>query len=187
MEISSLGVESELQFPAYTTATAMPDPSPICDLYHSSWQRRILNPRREARDWTCNLMVPTWIHFHCTTMGTLLACLLETFQTFAFFPNDFMCESQSPSWVISTQARGLSFLPCPSMSPFTGLGTQEITCTKRQAWNWGTEKNSLGELVQILVFLCVASCPTYRIIPWWVGPCHRIPLLGPWLFWVASP
>ena len=32
MEVSRLGVESELQLLAYTTAAAMPDPSRICDL-----------------------------------------------------------------------------------------------------------------------------------------------------------
>ena len=35
-----------------------PDPSRICDPHHSSWQRRILNTRSEARDRTRNLMVP---------------------------------------------------------------------------------------------------------------------------------
>ena len=38
MEVPKLGVQSELQLPPYTTATAMPDPSLICDLRHSSWQ-----------------------------------------------------------------------------------------------------------------------------------------------------
>jgi len=32
------------------TATAMPDPSHICDLHHSSWQCQILNPLSKARD-----------------------------------------------------------------------------------------------------------------------------------------
>ena len=44
MEGPSLGVESELQLPAYATATAMPDLSHVCDLYHSSQQHQILNP-----------------------------------------------------------------------------------------------------------------------------------------------
>ena len=70
MEVPGLGVESELQPLAYTTATATTDPSHVCDLHHSSQQRRILNPVREARDRTRNPMVPSWIHFHCTTMGT---------------------------------------------------------------------------------------------------------------------
>ena len=32
MEVPRLGVELELQLLAYTTVTAMPDPSHICDL-----------------------------------------------------------------------------------------------------------------------------------------------------------
>ena len=51
MEVPGLGVELEL-YPAYTTATAMPGPSCICDLHHSSPQHRILNPLSEARDGT---------------------------------------------------------------------------------------------------------------------------------------
>ena len=56
MEVPRLGVESELQLPPYTTAPATWDPSHVCDLYHRSRQRWILNPRREARDRTCVLM-----------------------------------------------------------------------------------------------------------------------------------
>ena len=56
MEIPRLGVEPELQLPAYTTAPAMPDPSCVCDLHHSSQQGRILNPLSEARDQTLILM-----------------------------------------------------------------------------------------------------------------------------------
>ena len=50
MEVPRLRVESELQLPAYTTATATPDPSGVCDLHRSSWQWQILNPLSEARD-----------------------------------------------------------------------------------------------------------------------------------------
>ena len=35
MEVPRLGVKSELQPLAYDTATAMPDPSPICNLHHT--------------------------------------------------------------------------------------------------------------------------------------------------------
>ena len=70
MKVPRLGVQSELQLPAYTTATAMPDPSPVYDLHRSSWQHQIPDPLIEARDRTCNLMVDTsWIRFRCTTMG----------------------------------------------------------------------------------------------------------------------
>ena len=56
MEIPRLGVKLELQLPAYTRATAIWEPSCICDLHHSSSQCRILNPLREARDRTCIFM-----------------------------------------------------------------------------------------------------------------------------------
>ena len=52
MEGPRLGVKSELQLLAYTTATAVPDPSRICDLCHSSWQCWTLNPLSEAKDQT---------------------------------------------------------------------------------------------------------------------------------------
>ena len=70
MGVPRLGAESELQQPTYAIATAMPDPSFICNLHQSSWQHRILNPLNEARDWTHNLMVPSWIRFCWATMGT---------------------------------------------------------------------------------------------------------------------
>ena len=35
MEVPGLGIELDLQLPAYTTAIAMPDLSHLCDLYHS--------------------------------------------------------------------------------------------------------------------------------------------------------
>ena len=68
MEVPRLGVQSELQLPASTTATA--DQRCVCDLPHSSWQRRILNPQGKARDRTHNLLVPSWIHFCRATTGT---------------------------------------------------------------------------------------------------------------------
>ena len=52
MEVPRLRVESELQLPAYITATATPDPRLVCSLHHSSHQCWILTPLREVRDWT---------------------------------------------------------------------------------------------------------------------------------------
>ena len=42
MEVPGLGVESELQLPAYATATAMQDSSYIYNLRHTLWQCQIL-------------------------------------------------------------------------------------------------------------------------------------------------
>ena len=44
-----------------TTVTAMPDLSCVCDLHHSTWQGRILNPLSEARDRTRVLMDTSWV------------------------------------------------------------------------------------------------------------------------------
>ena len=52
MEVSGLGVKSELQLQAYTTATETPDLSCIWDLCHSLWQPWVLNPLSKVRDWT---------------------------------------------------------------------------------------------------------------------------------------
>ena len=64
MEIPRLGVELELQLPAYTTATAttMQDPSCVCDLHHGSRQCWILNPQGTARDRTHVLMDTNKVH-----------------------------------------------------------------------------------------------------------------------------
>jgi len=70
MEVPRLEVTSELQLPATARAIAMRDLSCVCDLHHSSWQRRILNPLREARDGTSNLMATSGIRLHCATTGT---------------------------------------------------------------------------------------------------------------------
>ena len=48
-EVPRLGVESQLQLLAYTTAIATPDPSLVFNLHQGSQQRQIPNPLRKAR------------------------------------------------------------------------------------------------------------------------------------------
>ena len=64
MELPRLGGESELQLPAYTTATATLDPSHFCDLHHSSRQCRILHPLSGARDRTGVFMDSNQVRYH---------------------------------------------------------------------------------------------------------------------------
>ena len=61
MEVPRLGVELELQLPAYALAIAMPDPSHICDLHCSSRQCPILNPLSGARDQIHILVDTSWV------------------------------------------------------------------------------------------------------------------------------
>ena len=56
MEVSGLGVESELQLLAYTTAPATPEVSHIFHLRCSFRQLQILSPGFEARDQTGHVM-----------------------------------------------------------------------------------------------------------------------------------
>ena len=56
MEFPRLGVELELQLPAYATVTAAPDLSHNGHLHYSSQKCSILNPLSEARNRTCILM-----------------------------------------------------------------------------------------------------------------------------------
>ena len=70
MDIPRIGMELELHLTTYTTAPAMPDPTCVCDLHHSSQQHWILNPLSKARDQTPILVDTSWLHFLCNTVGS---------------------------------------------------------------------------------------------------------------------
>ena len=60
--VPRLGVKMEQ--PTYAIATAMQDPSHICNLHHSSQRCQILNPLSEARDHIHVLMATSQVHHH---------------------------------------------------------------------------------------------------------------------------
>ena len=77
MEVPRLGIKSELQLPACGRATAMPDPSHVYGLHHSSQQHWIPNPLNEARDRTDILTDTSWVRFYLAPMGTpLIQCFV---------------------------------------------------------------------------------------------------------------
>ena len=76
LEVPGLGVELELQLPAYARATATEDPSCVCDLHHGSQQCWLLNPQSKARDRTHILMDLVGFINCWATMGTLQFYLL---------------------------------------------------------------------------------------------------------------
>ena len=93
MEVPRLGVQSELSLQAYTRATATPDLSRVSDLHHSSWQRELLNALSEAGDQTHSPMVPSQIHFHCTTTGMLMSTFICSILIFMYFHSSYLFSS----------------------------------------------------------------------------------------------
>ena len=77
IETPKRGVESELQLPAYTTATATPDLSHICNVHCSLRQGWILNPLREARDGIHILMDASRVLNPLSHNGNSLAPILK--------------------------------------------------------------------------------------------------------------
>ena len=73
MEVPRIGVKLELQLPAYATATAMQVLSFVCDLHHSSQQGQMIKASYQAS----NLMIPSWIRFHCATTGMLMCIFIN--------------------------------------------------------------------------------------------------------------
>ena len=80
MEVARLGVESELQLPAYATVTAKWDLSHVCGLHHSSWWCQILNPLTKARDWTHILIDTSWVHNPLSHSGNSVKLFHKTFK-----------------------------------------------------------------------------------------------------------
>ena len=78
MEVLRLGVELELQLPAYAMATATPDLSHVFKLHHRSWQCCTLNPLSEARDGTHILMDTSWACYFWALKGTPECTILHS-------------------------------------------------------------------------------------------------------------
>ena len=89
MEVLRIGVESELQLPVYTSTTVIPDLSCVWNLYHSSWQRWILNPLSKASDPTRVPMDTGQICFHYGTMETPKKLIIFYVKTLKFWVIDF--------------------------------------------------------------------------------------------------
>ena len=81
-----LEVKLELQMSTNTTATATWDPSCVCDLHHSSWQRQILNHWRRpgielASSWVLVRFITCW-----ATMGIPIGAYFNI-----LLVNDVLC------------------------------------------------------------------------------------------------
>ena len=86
IEVPRLGVESELHLLAYTTATAMQDPSCISDLHHSSRPHQIPLMRPEIEPTSSWILVgfvpaePQWELSQLPEFESVLCQLLHVLQ-----------------------------------------------------------------------------------------------------------
>ena len=96
MEVPRLGVKLELELPAYTTATASPDPSLVYSLHHSSRQHQILNPLSKARDQTHILMDHSQFRYH----WGMMAFLFYYFFTASMQYNSYSYGLVSLPWIV---------------------------------------------------------------------------------------
>jgi len=138
MEVPRLGVQSELQLPAYTTAIAMQDPSRVCDLHYSSRQRQILYPLSEVRDQTRVLMDTSRVRKLLSHDGNSQKCTfcLLLFKT-APPPQKKALGEKSPAPSFQSPSR------C-KLSHFL----KEVQCTKRKALSESQETQPLKCLSQ---------------------------------------
>ena len=118
MEVPWLGVELELQLPA----TAVQDPSCVCDLYCSSQQCWIPDPLSKARDQTHILMDTSRIHLHCTTVGTPYP--LQFWCLFFFLPNCYRISNNMSNPCCFVLEEKLSF----SFSPLSLMLALSLSC-----------------------------------------------------------
>ena len=91
MEVPRLGTELEQQLPSYTTATAMLDPTHVCNLYQSSGQCQMLNPVSKAGDQTHILRDTSWVLNPLSHTGTPHQVLITPLLSFLFKPRGGNC------------------------------------------------------------------------------------------------
>ena len=150
-----IGVKLKLQLlQAYATDTAMRDLHRVCNLHHSSQQRRILNPPSEARDQTCVFMNTIRFHFHSVTIGT------PPSPFFFFSPKDNL-QLQRLQWRTSNYLDKLIHLWGTLEKKVSQLGIQY----KGQRENYVSSSIVSGDHDEI----CWDSPPAHR---WHPGKCN---------------
>ena len=110
-------------WPRHCHSQPQPDPNHVCDLHHSSRPRRILNPLSEARDRTCNLIVPSRIRFCCAPTGTLRFIYLVANIHGLFLP---LAEWYSVSYVSVSQLF--------TIHPFVAIGLLSVWGYFKYSW-----------------------------------------------------
>ena len=121
---------------------ATPDPSCTCDLHCSLWQRWILKPLSETRDWTCILMDTSQVLNLMSHNGNSAHHFILLFYPWHWFPNDditpylWLGENQR------TSCKGLGqTLVCIRDPAGISATAKQV---RPQIWEKETENSTLG-------------------------------------------
>ena len=174
IEVPRLGVKSKLQLPATATAIATPNLSCVCDLHHSSQQRQIPNPLREARNWTHILMDSSQLLNALSHYGNsmfpkfnfkMFKCLIYIYelQQINHLILSFFKEKFSSIWEVAKAIYYLTYwLPLchwPLFSVPSVLNSKQrhCRCVCRERWLsnvWGRQNIFLGICLTVDTLLC---------------------------------
>ena len=135
MEAPRLGVKSEPQQPTYATATAMPDPSRVCDLCCSSQPCQTFNPLSQARDGTHVLLDTSLVLNPLSHHGNSPGQALEPSCLLAKWSGGLSCAGRT-SLALPAENLALSLLSwlhTKGQPPALRPGPQPATCA---LWRW---------------------------------------------------
>ena len=131
MEVPRQGVKKELWLPAYTTASATPGSSCICDIHDSLRQHQILNLLIEAWERTCVLMEASWIRYR----GAIMRTPAHYFFKYHYEPLDLnIYVVSSTAVIILIQAQTFPSLPSGSLSNWLLCPPEMILAVFASLW-----------------------------------------------------
>ena len=160
MVVPRLGVELELQLPAYSIAT--PDRSRVCDLHHSSRQCWILKPPSEASDQTHVLMDTCWVHLPLSRNRN--SCIVIFLVSFSLH----VTSSWSPpfSFYFSSSSSSFFFGLAPVMWKFPG---QELNLCQSSDLNCCSDNTRSLTLctTELLFLLTIKKTSEHILLDMW--------------------
>ena len=136
----------------------MPDLRRVHDLHHSSQQLWILNPLSKARDRTCNIMVPSQIHFRCATMRTPNCSFYERWETHHQLKRD---EGTWHSIKQQPQRDGYSYLWIPLISLKKLQLLKNWSISKRLGWTECSSQHLVLRMAKTIRRACNICSPVH--------------------------
>ena len=113
---------------------AVPDPSCICDLHLSLWQRQIINALIRPRYWICIFMDTSWVHSLWATVGTpeVASWCSSSFVGLYYFLS--LGHSWMTQWLVPGRTATSHLMP--SRNPWNQLAQELCLVEASHPWWW---------------------------------------------------